>query len=1519
MKTESEQLWYAWSTEGPGGMGFKIRAASPGLMEEGNAANPASERIQAFLKHARYVLPQNTKDSADVPFPEAPVSLAFVRVQQEFILLQKTYSMPEGVSRSGNAFTHLLSDLPRISTPAGPLPFTAREAISVWGSSYWKTYADLNVGQTELPRITFPTLQEPGTTTTESDKVREGSLNRDALKLVSREQLEFILRAFLMHQPGQRIYIAAEPEVVARLLWGLTHSLPRTLEIMGNLTFSTYERLDAERVAPLYGKYDEAPGYPTITGTCWPASSTGDLPTSYYQDQGINGYALNSYTGRSTSLLPDSVVARFVLFAVDCLLDENNHNYQELTEILKQAELENCRELAHFMRVYLSYQETLSQNDVQELILIVKQRLDDIVDQEKSLLADLARLRRPNVQRSIVQWIARNRSWWENICRNDLVTFFACLAKYANYPLPSNIQHIIDTLRDTMNELGNLVAQQVNEAISNNTMDSMYFWMDMLDLTAPLHQCAPVWLTLVQGLKAEELDTPIFQPWWQVKSEKIFVTIHQTFKQPNNPDLETVLTPFGKIVANKLLAAIHAEDRWGIDNWQDKLIKVAPPDEEPAVWLYVFENLITNTYNSLYWEWWNAYGKYGADGLSQLGRQNAPVNQKLAGLGDLLINNIVAILQQDDPFKGMQSSASWPIWSIWNEMLSALIVLNHADVESCRIWLDLWGNLWPYIFTPTYEQWWQRQGAEVSNTIRQCAELHPQCEVEQNLSIFIFESILPLTYDQIDLLLEQEEDQGLEDPRNNLFILLRVLLSATPKHHQEAVWLDTDGGLLEYLSQTIQITVDDFYPWEMHRTLLESWTRVTALQNHPALYPWLNVSWDSIGRLIDDEQLPAAWHTIAIESVLLAPVTLGAAQLKALLSTPQHWQLFESVLQNLVQQIETAPIVINFFRHLIQVKYPHLTRVLGSLLMASSQLPETTRELLSLIQLTDTDLANFLEQDAQILLQESDWPESFTPLLTDYLAGLDAQRLEQPTTQAFLQRLQEREQTSMQPLVDGLSDYVQGWLYIAELLKQPASSKQWLRQARASLNGMLKLKPTARVSLGDVLWPILVANLTSELDLARILDNLSAVMTGTPLEQADTTTSTTLLLEMAPHVHAYYLQKQQVSRLLPYLKAALEHAQEILYPDNETFLESFYQRLFGEETNFKIYELITIHSELWPTEYKDNWQSFARQQRARHIERILAIFKEAIQEKDVEEISQAYQQVLKEVEYPGTRVNQQERDIALLAGDIVSAYKLQDPAALHQAHQELQQSPYKDQIHYTPEIEYSIANLPEVLIPKSKATRPLLKHRNSQMLTKIAAQPNAEILKALEQSVQETNARTSIGTVQSKSIMLDQLNKIHAFKRLYIGYRITIVDNKIKNTTWNSKDRAYYKKEKRDLHEWHRQTDQFLRQKSLHDLIDNVFINAGIETRIKQGQCGIEEFLLEPRVLEQFRQFQPDDYDALINMYNFSETDVKQVLRIFRRRERFAERLLKERYDLDSWLDERKKLYKDQINIELDW
>ena len=78
MKTESEQLWYTWSTRGFGGAGFQIRAASPGFLEGNNSVAPESERIQALLAHARYAAATGDV-GVPVPKPRSAAPLETLR------------------------------------------------------------------------------------------------------------------------------------------------------------------------------------------------------------------------------------------------------------------------------------------------------------------------------------------------------------------------------------------------------------------------------------------------------------------------------------------------------------------------------------------------------------------------------------------------------------------------------------------------------------------------------------------------------------------------------------------------------------------------------------------------------------------------------------------------------------------------------------------------------------------------------------------------------------------------------------------------------------------------------------------------------------------------------------------------------------------------------------------------------------------------------------------------------------------------------------------------------------------------------------------------------------------------------------------------------------------------------------------------------------------------------------------------------------------------------------------------
>jgi hypothetical protein len=204
-----EQLWYTWSTSGLGSVtGFRVRAASAGLMDL------RSERFRAINPYLHYTLPLGTLlEQAEKK--TSPVSLTFADADDTTILVQKVFAGADAYGRIGIYFCHLIT--------AGGL--SAREAIELWRSSFWQVSdGEIAPNATHLDGVS-PT------------ELLKGPLGRHNLK-ITQEQLQFVIQAFLsLKEAYQKLYIMAPDDQIAALIWGLTHSLPYSLQ--EKLTFST--------------------------------------------------------------------------------------------------------------------------------------------------------------------------------------------------------------------------------------------------------------------------------------------------------------------------------------------------------------------------------------------------------------------------------------------------------------------------------------------------------------------------------------------------------------------------------------------------------------------------------------------------------------------------------------------------------------------------------------------------------------------------------------------------------------------------------------------------------------------------------------------------------------------------------------------------------------------------------------------------------------------------------------------------------------------------------------------------------------------------------------------------------------------------------------------------------------------------------------------------------------------------------------------------------------------------------
>lgn len=399
MMEQLEQLYYTWSQIGLGGVtGLRVRAASTGV------ADIEGARYRSFEPYLGYALPQGS-DSSRATKENSPYCLAFVDTEKEHIALQKVFTGKDAYGRPGVYFVHLLASLPE--KPPKPDPqqvrkkypkdytdldainfwgFTARDAIDMWMSGFW---------QTSVPDTSPVTL--PSVPLDQFERLK-GRLSEKDMPEISND-LKFVIAAFLSLEPHQKLYIAAPPQLVAALIWGLAHSLPRTLQVgeEQHLTFSTYEQ-DVTRASM------------RVIGTCRSTEEVQHssirlqplLPPECFNGQGL---ALDCYTNNPSSryspLSPGPEITAYAEYAVERLIHEEK---RELDAFLKQVDRMRIDTKKSFITAFSIEKYLREMGELNEDLVL------GLFESE-----ELAMVWLPNekVPPSIIKLAAENPPWWQ--------------------------------------------------------------------------------------------------------------------------------------------------------------------------------------------------------------------------------------------------------------------------------------------------------------------------------------------------------------------------------------------------------------------------------------------------------------------------------------------------------------------------------------------------------------------------------------------------------------------------------------------------------------------------------------------------------------------------------------------------------------------------------------------------------------------------------------------------------------------------------------------------------------------------------------------------------------------------------------------------------------------------------------------------------------------------------------------------------------------------------------------------
>ena len=307
-------------------VGHRIRAASPGL------SDPTNPLVQMLETYSQYMLPDGVDGFDTIP-EQAPLSLSLddlTGTSYGRILVNKRFTGRDAGGRASLFFSHLLYS-PTAAT------FQAKDAILLWRAPFWRLSDKGQGSSIALPRLSQQEApQEYADYSNGPLQGRyEGKYERATFKRIAPPKwqkpdfskihacLRFVIQAYLLSQQGyqqgyQQIYLAAPPDVVADVLFGLTRCLPRPL--LTKLTFSTYER-------SVEGKNF------LLVGTCWDQQtrSTLDLPAACYTEH----LAYNAFSGAYTPLQEIPLVQHFADYAVSCLISDN---FGELDRIIDKTE-----------------------------------------------------------------------------------------------------------------------------------------------------------------------------------------------------------------------------------------------------------------------------------------------------------------------------------------------------------------------------------------------------------------------------------------------------------------------------------------------------------------------------------------------------------------------------------------------------------------------------------------------------------------------------------------------------------------------------------------------------------------------------------------------------------------------------------------------------------------------------------------------------------------------------------------------------------------------------------------------------------------------------------------------------------------------------------------------------------------------------------------------------------------------------------------------------------------------------
>jgi hypothetical protein len=1572
----SEQLWYTWSDSGFGPTtGYRVRAASA------NLANVESQRVRTFVNLLRYMLSPDT--DLYLPPEKAPLCLTFLKTDSkagpdsETVLIQKTYTGLDGVRRPGTFFSHLITELPDVPSLCrdGYVPFSAREAIELWQSPLWqKAEHSLPAGRRDLDAIPSNDLHsnELGIPSRYA-----GSLNVQAIQRIP-ELFRQVFQAFLTlgismstASESKRLYLAGDPDTVATLIWGITHALPRTLDIVRKLTFSTFES-DVE-----------AEPKPLIVGTCWLPEylkkghehALLDLPSIYYQANNPHGLAIRGDTpGKATPFsLPHPYIKKYTQFVLDCF-SQGTQGMANLTTLLKEAEKNNLSTAPLFLEYYVNTTEPLSKEAVIKLLtdLLKKaenllKRAEDALQKEKlaeataeeaqmgNLQPEAELLQRPNVyQWSILALIQREPTWWNSQGKSLVNQLHQQSIRYTKQQLTEMKQGFVSTITSK---------KEWNKDDGFSAVASVPSLARQADLPP---------YTILQAF-ATSLETQV------LRAQK---------------DLQTALLPLTQSITDQLINTLWNDQSNALPFWHEAFRACAQASSRILVdtWTYFLQQLTAgNRYTPTYYEWWQQYGSH--EQLIQLRHRlsvGSSIAQALTAFATSVASQLVSSIQMNDSrtlafwsdilelvappksepaawaslLKELTTLSYTPAYEDWwrkrqgkarlREILTLLnqsSELNQAfqafpahasqllqttiqnpsatSLSFAEELLDLVApvNTYPYLWSnlllqtkdalllPSFIQWWKDRGYQATQTLRTFA-------VNNALS----DQLLPFAQaagQPLSTYLLQEAQQGQQTYDQSILYLLEVLSTSLPAQ-DNTVW----PPLLQHLTEQ---RAYERLSWKVRSALLQAWKEIAAFQIPQVqnqMRCWCEVSWEELDAFLA-LGLPADWQNTAIMTVLKASSYPTAVVVFGLVE--RYPRPFEEALQSMMKASSMPKLAISFFAFLAQNQYAHLLPLLGQLLTVSHNHPQKDRIDASLwkavitqnVQTTERERATLLEEHCKDLLATYPLSPTMLQLLKEYFADFDVDALNKASTQNLLQNLVAREQQPPLRLSSDLRLVAESWYFLHQFSQQPTTDPDVFKKLNYVIQQIGDSKPDTWQKLLNKLTPNLVFIVHNEETLTWVISTLGK---ENPFY---------LLQNMARGVGASYGQERPPKRITLYVRLILDYSQRLKSPEKEQYIDTCLPPLLqaiDTETSQTYWP-----QKDWPPAWEEEWRNVLNRQQSKELQKALTNFRKAVEEAHISHIIELFDARL--------QLNQFERHIYTLASNFAAVCQTDNDAGIIQTFQDLKRYFAPTRPRFSPEQTRRIQSAQQRIqqsqgirqasgplvqsdtqnTPSSGKGNGILASISNRLPRRNQAQSSGP-LPPLETPSAPANEQPYVAKVNGIPISLATLELTIEIKTIYLREWIRQLQatnqemETVGNLNKQQKETFDRNKNLIDNHNKLLKNVKNLRQATLDDLINDFLIRAEVN-RLRQMQDSRywTQFDLEIETRSnKNRKLLASKYShpCLQTTDNTIITQVQSVLSIFARREEFNKYLMPyQNLTVTEWLKDLRQKEKDFIVI----